>query len=348
MTTHMTAGMVAGLALALPLTAALTGIVRWYAVRRGVMDIPNHRTSHDRPTPRGGGLAIVVVVLSWVGAGTVAGWLPLRLGAAVIGGGGLLAATNFVDDHGHVPAAVRAAVQLGAAAWAVYWLGSIKSLETGVGTVQLGYLDLPLTLLGIVALANIYNFMDGIDGLAGGEAVMVGGFGGGLFLAGGDAAGGWLASLLAVSAAGFLVWNWPPARIFMGDVGSGALGYWFATLILYAANEGGPSPLIWMLLLGVFLFDGGVTLVRRMLKGYAWYRPHRSHAYQRAVQAGADHRQVTGTIVLVNGVLAAMAGLASAYPAATLPVLVLALLSLTWFYLRIERARRLDESPESE
>jgi len=126
----------------------LTSLAHRYAIRHGLMDVPNVRSSHERATPRGGGLAIVIVVVVWVAAGMGVGWFPGDFGVAVIGGGAVLALTNFIDDHGHVAAPIRVAVQLAAASWAVYWVGPARSVDLGLAIVQLGPAAVPLAVLG--------------------------------------------------------------------------------------------------------------------------------------------------------------------------------------------------------
>ena len=160
-----------------------------------------------------------------------------------------------------------------------------------------------VALIGIVWLINLYNFMDGSDGLAAGEGTVVGVFGGLLLLAGGHVGLGMVALTIASACGGFGAWNWPPAKIFLGDVGSGFLGYIFAVLAIGSEIGGGPPVVWWTLLLGLFVFDATITLLRRMIKRERWYAPHRSHAYQRAIQSGLSHRLVAVAALIVNFVL---------------------------------------------
>lgn len=315
----------------------ITGLRCW-AEQHQILDIPNERSSHTRPTPRGGGLAIVVV--------TLGGWLlcallnPAVSWSALLAytmGAALIAVTSWLDDLHPLPNRLRFAAQsLGAilALWGFgYWhIANVPLL----GQLHLGWLGLPVTFLWIVGLTNVYNFMDGIDGIAGGQAV-VAGFGWALL--------GWLSSqplvgtlglLLAASSLGFLGHNWPPACIFMGDVGSAFLGYSFAILPVIAAQTEPALALTGVLLLWPFLFDTMFTFLRRLRRRENIFVAHRSHLYQRLVIAGATHRSVTlGYIglALVGAVLALAWSMGVARSHATvvllLPILCLAL----WSYV---------------
>lgn len=317
----------------------LTGAVRRYALARALMDVPNERSSHTVPTPRGGGLAIAVVFLAGVAAAGLAGVVPPRVAAAMLGGGILVGGVGLVDDHRSISARTRLVVHFLAAAWTLGWLGGLPSLRVGPGAVPLGLAGSLLAALGLVWFVNMYNFMDGIDGIAGSEAVTAGLAGGALLLAGGSPGLAALAFLLAGASGGFLAWNWQPARIFMGDVGSGFLGFCFAALAL-ASERAGALPLLgWVLLLGVFLFDATATLCRRALRGERWYDAHRSHAYQRAVQGGWRPASVTGAVIAVNLLLGLLAWAAAAEPRRLLPALLAGIVVLGAVYLLVERSR---------
>lgn len=316
-----------------------THIVRRYALARAILDIPNDRSSHEVPTPRGGGLAIAISVLGGISAAAAVGWMDTRLAMALGGGGLLIAGIGWIDDHRHVAARWRALVHLTAATWAVWLLGGLESLRFGPTSLPLGLAGSVLAVIAIVWLINLYNFMDGIDGIAGSEALLVGGIGAIFALSAGHPAVATAALIIAAAAAGFLVWNWPPAKIFMGDVGSGLLGYLFAVLALASETRGGPALLVWVTLLAVFIFDATVTLVRRVLHGEQWYSAHRSHAYQRAVQAGWSHARVTGAVIFINLALALAAAAAVLHPARLPWVLGLVLALLAAVYLWIERIR---------
>lgn len=297
----------------------LTGAVRRYAVRRALFDIPNERSSHTVPTPRGGGLAIAVTLAFGVATLGFSGIVQIKVMWALLGGGALVAGIGWMDDHRHVAPHWRVSVHALAALWAVYCLGGLAKITVGGDAWHIGWLGSVLAVIGIVWLINLYNFMDGIDGLAGVEAVTAGLSGAALFWWAGLPGLGLAAALVAMSGAGFLGWNWPPAKIFMGDVGSGLLGYCFAVLALAGEKSGQVPAALWLVLLAVFVLDATFTLISRVLAGERWYTAHRSHAYQRTAQLGYSHRRVTLTVGLINMlILFPLAALALSYPA-TLP-----------------------------
>ncbi len=293
----------------------LTRAIRRYALARSVLDVPNQRSSHTVPTPRGGGLAIVAVVLAGTLLACAAGALSAAQALALGGGGAMVAGIGWLDDHRPIPAAWRFAVHIAASVWAVAWLGGMPQLEVGALRLGLGAAGALLAVGALVWLTNLYNFMDGIDGIAGGEAVAVGGVGGALLWAAGERGLAAVALTAAAAAAGFLLWNWQPARIFMGDVGSGFLGFLFGALALASERAEGPPALVWMLLLGVFVVDATLTLFRRAARGERLHEAHRRHAYQRAVQSGWSHARVAAAVLAVDALLAALGAAAWLRPA---------------------------------
>jgi Fuc2NAc and GlcNAc transferase len=303
---------VVALAVAAVVSAALTGWVRWVALQRTWLDVPNARSSHSVPTPRGGGLAIVAVTLGGVALGWALGIVPTRAAAGMLGGGTLVALAGWIDDRRHLTPLARAAAQCLAAVWVLAWLGWLPSLWVGAGSSPLGWAGAVIGVLVVMWSVNLFNFMDGIDGIAGAEALVVGAAGTALAFWRHDPALAFVSAVMAGAALGFLRWNWAPARIFMGDVGSGFLGFMFAALALMGERQGSVPLLAWILLGGVFVFDATVTLHRRMLRGERWHAPHRTHAYQRAVDGGLTHAQVAGGVLVLDLGLAALAWLALA------------------------------------
>jgi Fuc2NAc and GlcNAc transferase len=315
----------------------LTALVRRYALARSILDFPNARSLHDKPVPRGGGVAVAATVTSGMLLLTISGHLPVALTIAVVGGGAPIAVVGWLDDRQQVTSRrIRGLVHFSGAAWALWWLGGLPAISLGSFVLALPVVGTILAAIGIVWWTNLYNFMDGIDGLAGGQAVTVAASAGVLMLLTGADRGLPLpAFLLAGAAAGFLVLNWSPARIFMGDVGSGFIGFVFATLAIASENAGTLPLLVWVLLSGVFLFDSTVTLLRRVLRGATWYDAHRMHAYQRLVAAGHSHAVVTSGILVVNGLLSIIAyHVASVGNALAATALALALLA--GLYLWVE------------
>jgi Fuc2NAc and GlcNAc transferase len=282
-------------------SAVLTGVARRSALLSGMIDVPNERSSHEIPTPRGGGIAIVVATTAVVVILAVVGALRLDVLAAVCGGLPV-AVVGYLDDRRRLSARVRLAVHFAAAAWALTCLGGLPPVLIGEHLRTWGAANYVWGMLGVVWILNLFNFMDGIDGIATAEAVFIA-VGGALLtiVTSSDISGTGAACLtLAAASAGFLLWNWPPARIFMGDVGSGYLGYVIAVLALVAMRENPVALWSWLILGGLFFADATITLVRRTLRGERLHEAHRSHAYQWLSRRWGSHRRVTVATSLVN------------------------------------------------
>lgn len=288
------------LLLAGVVSALMTGLVRRYALARSILDVPNARSSHTAPTPRGGGVAIVLATLAALPVLAAAGSLPWAALWALGGAGGFVALAGFLDDHGHIAARWRLLAHFAAAAWALAWLGGAPPLLVFGVSFDLGWLGVLLAAVYLVWLLNLYNFMDGIDGIASVEAIAVG-VGGALLYALTGHPGLAMAPLaLAAAAGGFLLWNFPPARIFMGDAGSGFLGIVLGVLSLQAAWQAPQLLWSWVILLGVFVVDATLTLLRRLLRGEKVYEAHRSHAYQHASRRYGRHLPVTLAVAAID------------------------------------------------
>lgn len=320
--------------------ALITALVRYYLLRLKVLDIPNERSSHSVPTPRGGGISIVLVFLLAVLWLVHAGSLPSSLGLALIGGGLAVALAGILDDRFRVPASFRLVIHFSAAAWALWQLNGMGPLHLGSIVWNWGWLGHLLTLVGLVWMINLYNFMDGIDGIAGVEALCVSGFAALLLAWAGLAGLSGAAMALAAASAGFLVWNWPPARIFMGDVGSGFLGFVLGVLAIASARERPWLLWPWLILLSVFIVDSILTLLRRAAGGARWYEAHRSHAYQHAALRYHSHLKVTSTVASIDALwLFPLAWAASSSPAVgpLLAVAAMAPLVYAAFYYQAGR-----------
>jgi len=285
----------------LALAASYFGVatIRRMAERRQFLDIPNERSSHTRPTPRGGGLAIVVVVL--VLAWPVALSSPTfawRAMTALTLGSLLIAGVSWLDDMRPVSFLVRLLVHAVGAGVAMAGIGTIHAIGMPAGMhLSLGWLGLPLTLVWIVGLTNAYNFMDGIDGISGGQALVAGLGWAVLGWIGGQPLVGGMGLLIAAASLGFLGHNWPPARIFMGDVGSAFLGFSFAALTVMTAQSNPVFVLAGIALIWPFVFDAGFTFARRLCRGEKVWAAHRSHLYQRLVISGLSHGQVSSVYI---------------------------------------------------
>lgn len=282
-------------ALALAVVAAL---VTWAMARVSILDVPNHRSSHAVATPKSGGVALVVAFLGAALAAVI-------LGDPVLAGEGwfwgfvasalLVAAVSFYDDITQKPFLFKFFTQMAAAAVVLLFGLVVERLAVpGYGYVDLGWFGYPITFLWLVGLTNAFNFMDGLDGLAGGVAMITAlSFGLITYYEGGTYSF-IIAYGVAAGAAGFLLFNFPPAKIFMGDVGSAFVGFLFATLAVIAANRepGHTSFLVMPMLLFHFVFDTAFTLWRRWRAGKNLFQAHREHLYQLFNQLGYSHRTV--------------------------------------------------------
>ncbi len=280
--------------------AGLMGSVRRHALQVQLLDVPNRRSAHSSPIPRGGGLAIVGVTLAATGLlrlGGTATALPVGI---YLVGGFLVAGVGYLDDCSHVRPQWRLLVHLAAATPVVLALGRVPPMIMFGYELNLGIFTFVLEALFIVGMVNIYNFMDGIDGIAGLEAVTGGGAASGLLFYDDSPNFAVLAAVLVMANLGFLIWNWPPAKIFMGDVGSGFLGFCFGSLAVVTTAISPRFTWMWLILLGVFLVDATVTLFRRMLRREKLYRAHRSHAYQYASRKFGSHLPVTIAVGVIN------------------------------------------------
>jgi len=287
-------------------SAILTALMRDWLRRRAILDRPGERSSHAAPVPRGAGLAVVAVLaVGWLG---LAAWLKLPSETVAVALLALaLALLSFVDDLRGLPVAARLAAHFVAALVAL-------ALFPRDGLVFQGLLPLPLDRAAAALLwvwfVNLYNFMDGIDGITGVETVCIGlGVAIVSFVSSHDFAA--LALVPVAVALGFLRFNWQPASVFLGDAGSVPLGYVMGWLLLVLARDGLWAPALILPL--YYLADATVTLVRRARRGEALWRAHRDHFYQRAVR-GNDHAAVARLVLAGDAVLAALALLALAQP----------------------------------
>lgn len=290
------------------LVASALGVtaVGSFARRWRILDVPNERSSHASPTPRGGGLPIVVLALCAVGAAAGAGLISGPSALCLVIAGLAVAAMGLWDDLRSLPVALRFSVQSAAAILVMAGAGRFHPLPPGgSGREAAAWI---ITFLWIVGLTNAYNFMDGIDGIAGAQGVAaaaswvaIGGLSGARFVE-------VLGVVLLGACLGFLAHNRPPARIFMGDVGSGFLGFAFATIGLAARGGGGGLDLLGdALVVWPFVFDTAFTLLRRLGAGENIFRAHRSHLYQRLVISGLSHASVAVlylVLALAGGLLA--------------------------------------------
>jgi UDP-N-acetylmuramyl pentapeptide phosphotransferase/UDP-N-acetylglucosamine-1-phosphate transferase len=272
----------------------LTPAVRARAARWGLVDRPNPRSSHRGVVPRAAGLALLAAIGSAL-AVLPASWWRRGPTAVFLLGALALAAVGLCDDRWGVRPAIRLGAQLAVAAAFLACAGSLEHLPLPPPLdLALGGLGPLASVLWIMGVVNFYNFMDGIDGLAGLQAVVTGG---GIAVAAFDPVSSCLGAAVAGAGAGFLVFNWAPASIFLGDAGSSVLGYTLAVLPFLAAREmRGPAVGLVTLSLWFFLADATWTLLRRAVRGARLLEGHREHLYQRLVITGLSHARVAGSL----------------------------------------------------
>lgn len=278
----------------------LTGGLRRYAIEKNIIDIPNHRSSHLTPTPRGGGVAFIAVVLLSAPVLAYEGLSIRPACLALVSAGLFISILGFMDDRKPISARVRLIGHFSASALALYCLGGISSVVLFNWTIPTGFFLTTIALVYLVWLLNLYNFMDGIDGLAAIEAISVCMSAAFLYWLNSDFGLMGLPLVISAAVAGFFWWNFPPARIFMGDAGSGFLGLTMGVLSIQAAWVRPEYLWEWLILLSVFIVDATMTLINRFIRRCKVSEAHRSHAYQHATRHFGRHLWVTSGVFMVN------------------------------------------------
>ncbi|TNV18964.1 glycosyltransferase family 4 protein [Buttiauxella sp. B2] len=281
-----------------------TWCIRIYALKNNVIDIPNQRSSHSVPTPRGGGVAIVVafligvIVLKIIGAVTLAQMLSLFIAGFVT------AVVGFLDDHGHIAARWRLLMHFLAAAAGLFFLGQFPAIDLFGYQFSAGLVGMIFGLVYLAWMLNLYNFMDGINGLASMETIFFA-FASSVVIAFSvpnamETSQVAILSLLGCAALGFIFWNFPKAKIFMGDAGSGFLGITIGLIVLHVSLLDSKLFLAEICLLGVFIVDATTTLLRRLIAGKKVYEAHASHTYQILARKYGSHKPVTIGAFIIN------------------------------------------------
>jgi len=318
----------------------LTGGIRMILARYGVMDMPNPRSSHAIPVPRGGGVAILLVFLSAIVWLFHRQMLPAGIVSALVGGGLAIGAIGFLDDCFRLSFWPRLIVHSLAAAWALWCSATTQAPQVVRGAFCIWAVR-GLELTGLVWLTNLFNFMDGIDGLAALEAVCASAFGAILLLGNGAPAYSSASWALAAASLGFLVWNWPPAKVFMGDAGSGFLGFSLGVLAIFSSKTNLGFAWPWLILLAAFWVDATLTLLRRIVLRESWIEAHRDHAYQHASQLLGSHAKVSLSVAAINaGWLFPFAWAALKYPAIAPVTAMIALVPVVCLTFRFEAGAR--------
>jgi UDP-N-acetylmuramyl pentapeptide phosphotransferase/UDP-N-acetylglucosamine-1-phosphate transferase len=309
----------------------LTWFIKIFSSRNKILDIPNERSSHSFPTPRGGGLAIVITWYIGISILFFFGEVSSTLYFALLSGI-LLAIISLIDDIYNIKPAIRLFIQ---SITVVISFVLLKGIEPvffhGTEIIQRIFLYF-IAIVGMVWFINLFNFLDGIDGYASIEAITVGLA---LFLFTGNN----INLLLVASVTGFLIWNWPKARIFMGDVGSTQLGFIIAVLGIYFHNEHKLSIIFWLIVTAPFWFDATLTLYRRWRKKEKLSQAHRKHIYQRLVQSGFSHLQVDIFLFLLNVILIVAVYFCTKHNPMQIPLLILAMASLYIITMYVDKRK---------
>ncbi|MCG3695288.1 MraY family glycosyltransferase [Aliarcobacter butzleri] len=270
----------------------LTYFIKNYMIKKSLVASVNERSSHTVPTPHGGGIAIAITWFIGLFYLYFIGQIENNLFYALLFGA-VISIVSFFDDIYELSPKLRLIIQAIVAIGGLYFLGGFETLTFGIFDIQNSIFTNIFAFFMIIWFINLYNFLDGINGYAGSEAVF-------LSLAGFILFGGNHFLVLAVAVLGFLYWNWNKAKIFMGDVGSTLLGYNVAIFTIYYANQEPTNFWIWIILFGVYWFDATLTLIRRKLNKERLSQAHKKHAYQRLTQAGWSHYKVTNYSIVLN------------------------------------------------
>ena len=289
------------------------------------MSIPNERSLHNSPTPVGGGLAIVITWFLGISILFYFGKIERNLYFALLSGV-ILAIISFIDDLIGLKPSLRLLFHFITAIIAFVFLGGIRQLIIPGIEFNYNFIIYPLAIIGIVWFINLFNFMDGVDGFASLEAMTICLV---IFILSGNV----INLLLIACLSGFLFWNWPKAKIFMGDVGSTQLGFILIVLGIYFHNIYKFSILNWIMLSSPFWFDATLTLYRRWRNGEKLSEAHRKHVYQRIVQSGFSHLKVNIYLIAVNCFVVLMILIYREFKFLQIPLFFLTLL----LYYRITR-----------
>ena len=287
----------------------ITYCIYHLAVKNDLFDIPNQRSSHSTPTPKGGGISIIVLLIITTGTLFYFQMISREIMFSVITGLLIISIIGLIDDYKNLPIPIRLIGYTFGAMMALYFIGGVTSLfENNYNFFKCCDINISrfsdigpfFAILYMLWLTNLYNFMDGIDGFAAIQTICVSLFCSFLFYFSGSYGLVVIMLCLASATFGFLYWNLSPAKIFMGDVGSCSIGFFFGLFSIYTAKEEIVSISIWLILLAPFVGDATFTLIKRMINKEKWYEAHNTHAFQKLFQLGLSHNQLTLGLLLTN------------------------------------------------
>ncbi len=308
----------------------LTYFIKHWALKFKVLSHPNERSLHKDTTPRGGGLAIIIAWYLGILVFYCFRWIDPELFWALICGLAL-AAISLADDIIEIKPFIRLIIHFTVSIAAFYLLGGLrKPITPGVELLSLPVIIYPIAIIGMVWFINLYNFMDGADGFASLEAIIISLV---LFWF----AGSWEILLIAAAVFGFIFWNWPKAKIFMGDVGSTQLGFILVVLGIHYHNTLDFSIFNWLMISSPFWFDATLTLYRRWRNGDKLSEPHRKHIYQRFVQAGYSHLHLDIALIIVDLIIIGLILLYREIGFLKIPVYIITLIILYLISVKVDK-----------
>lgn len=309
----------------------LTFFIRKLAIRKSILDFPNERSSHKIPTPKVGGLAIAVVWFAGLFYLYITDKIEYRLFFGFIPGA-ILVVIGIIDDIIAIRPLYRLIFQLIVSCIAVTVIGGLEKIDFGFFTLENKLILSVFAVVGIIWFINLFNFLDGIDGYIGMEVVFITSSALVLF-------NDTVAAILLMATLGFLIWNWQPARIFMGDAGSTLLGFNMAIFSVYYQNTSKSSLIIWLMLSSVFWFDATLTLLRRLKRREPLIIPHKKHAFHRIVQSGFSHQKTVIFAFFLNLITLVFAYFSLNNGILLLPLFVINVILLYFITRQIDRRK---------
>jgi Fuc2NAc and GlcNAc transferase len=284
----------------LTLSLVSSGVYLRFASKHGPYATPNYRSLHQKVIPRGAGLATAfTALLSYLYLYFNHGLATPQLMVYVIGGI-VVMAMGAADDRLDISARYRMPFQILTAGWVCYWLGGLAPVDLSFAVVNLGMFGHVALVLALVWFYNLYNFIDGIDGMASSATIFICGAMGAVLFFQGESTLGMILALLGISSIGFLAFNWPPARMFLGEAGSSFMGCIISAVFVESLWRNAASLWAWLIIGGFYFADTTLTTVVRLLKVPGWYLPHRSHAYQNLARVWNSHRRVLLLVMAIN------------------------------------------------
>lgn len=319
----------------LAIAVVTSALYLWFASKHGPYATPNYRSLHQKVIPRGAGLAVAFTALLGYLYLYFDYGLPVAQLMVYVIGGVVVAAMGAADDRLDIRARYRMPFQFLTAGWICYWLRGLAPVDLGFAVIDLGYFGHVALFAALIWFYNLYNFIDGIDGMASSATIFICGALGTLMFFKHALVLGLILTLLGVSSAGFLVFNWPPARMFLGDAGSSFMGYILSAVFVESLWQNAASIWWWLIIGGFYFADTTLTTVVRLLKVPGWYRPHRSHAYQNLARMWNSHRKVVLMVMMINLFwVTPLLLLSLRYEAWTIGVTVLVYIPLAVFCLK--------------